>query len=246
MAIPPRRWVGYALLTTGLLLLFDTDTFLRTDWSPLHVPLSVPTELALAYLLAAGGIVTCLASTLIRMVGHCAPDALVKAGERFACESVEMRLRRRLPLKKQFSALPDKAVVGGPLMLLLLIPMFLLILPPTPRGIYVSVSPRRFRESSADCVAGHIVVTMKRHSKLTQLFLNGKEVNREELEPALKAELVRRANWEVFIEADDILDYAEPMYAVDVINTLHANPVILTPNLKEQIASDECPPPTMR
>ena len=68
MAIPPRRWVGYALLIVGLSLLFDTYTFLRTDRSPLHVPISVPNELVLGYSLGFVGIVVLLGPALIRIV----------------------------------------------------------------------------------------------------------------------------------------------------------------------------------
>jgi hypothetical protein len=55
MAIPPRRWVGYAFVVAGLSLLFDTYTFLRTNWSPLHVPMFAATEIALGYSLVAVG-----------------------------------------------------------------------------------------------------------------------------------------------------------------------------------------------
>jgi hypothetical protein len=50
--------------------------------------------------------------------------------------------------------------------------------------------------------------------------------------------LARRANWEVFLEGDDSLAYAEPMYAIDVIHSLQANPVILTSDFKEPIAKE--------
>lgn len=66
MAIPPRRWVGYALLAAGLSLLFDTLTFLVTNWSPLKVPMYAANELALGCLLTVAGVLVLLASTLKR------------------------------------------------------------------------------------------------------------------------------------------------------------------------------------
>ena len=66
MAIPPRRWVGYALLATGLSLLFDTFTFLLTNWSPLKVPMYAANELVLGFLLAVAGVLVLLAPTLKR------------------------------------------------------------------------------------------------------------------------------------------------------------------------------------
>ena len=66
MAVPPRRWVGYALLAAGLSLLFDTFTFLLTNWSPLKVPMYAANELALGCLLTVAGVLVLLALTLKR------------------------------------------------------------------------------------------------------------------------------------------------------------------------------------
>jgi biopolymer transport protein ExbD len=64
MAIPPRRWVGYALLAAGLSLLIDTLTFLLTNWSPLRVPMYAANEFALGCLLTVAGVLVLLALTL--------------------------------------------------------------------------------------------------------------------------------------------------------------------------------------
>ena len=73
-------------------------------------------------------------------------------------------------------------------------------------------------------------MTVVSHSDATRMLLNGKEINREELAPALKAALAERANWEVRVEGDDSVPYADPMYVVDVVNSLYAKAVILTLN----------------
>ena len=249
MAIPPRRWVGYALLIAGLLLLFDTYTFLRTNWSPLHVPMFAPSELALGYLLALLGIVLLFAPTLVRigpilvrMVGSYAPNASMKMGQGLAHQSVELRLQRRLPLKGKFSVLPNRGLVGGVGMLLLLIPMFLIVEPQEARGIYIRLAPQRGREPDENCLAGPIVVTLKQDGTSSQMLLDGAEISREELGRVLRAKLATRANWEVFVEGDDSVQFADPMYAIDVIHGLHAKAVILTPGLKQQMA-DTCPLP---
>jgi biopolymer transport protein ExbD len=67
---------------------------------------------------------------------------------------------------------------------------------------------------------------------VSRLLLNGTEVSGAELERALKSKLAERANWEVFVEGDDSVSFADAMYAIDVINALHAKGVILTPNLE--------------
>jgi biopolymer transport protein ExbD len=66
MAIPPRRWVGYALLAGGLSLLLDTLTFLQTNWSPLKVPMYAANELAIGCLLSVAGVLVLLVPTLKR------------------------------------------------------------------------------------------------------------------------------------------------------------------------------------
>jgi biopolymer transport protein ExbD len=241
MATPPRRWIGYALVIAGLSLLFDTYTFLRTNWSPLHVPMYASNELALGYSLVAVGVVVLLVPYFIHMVGDYAPDASMKMGEGLAHVSVEVRRQRRLPLSRKFTVLPNQGLVGGPMLLLLLVLVFVMVTQHDfSRGIYVRLLPRHYSGPDEACLAAPIVVTIKQHRALTKLFLDGPEVSREGLEQALKSKLSERANSEVFVEGDDSVPFADPMYAIDVINTLHAKAVLLTPKLKRQMA-ESCP-----
>jgi biopolymer transport protein ExbD len=66
MAMPPRKWVGYALLAAGGSFLFDTLIFLQTNWSPLKVPMYAANELAIGCLLTVAGVLVLLAPTLKR------------------------------------------------------------------------------------------------------------------------------------------------------------------------------------
>ena len=167
-------------------------------------------------------------------MGEVAPD--LKIGE-VAPDSVESRRQRRLPLRRKFAALPNRGLVGGAMILLLLVPVFVMVTQhDLARGIYVRLVPRHHSGPDENCLEGPIVVAVQEHGKVSQLFLNGTEVGREQLEQALKSKLAGRANWEVFIEGDDVSEFAEPMYAVDVINSLHAKAVILTPELKDEMA----------
>ena len=127
MATPPRCWVGYAFLTAGSSLLFDTYTFLETDWSPLRVPMAAPDELGLGYLLASCGVAVLRWPKLILLMEDSAPGASVKLGESLANESVEWRRQRRLPLTKRLAILPNRGLVGGFSVVLLLIPMYLML-----------------------------------------------------------------------------------------------------------------------
>jgi biopolymer transport protein ExbD len=242
MAIPPGRWVGYALIIAGLSLLFDTYTFLGTNWSPLRVPMYAPTELALGYLLAVAGVVVLLAPAFVRLSDSFAPDASMKMGEGLAHESVELRRRRRFPLKRKIAVLPNRGLVGGAMILLLLAPTFVMVTKgDLARGIYVRLTPGHHSGPDDICLAGPIIVTIKQQGSASKLFLNGTEVSREEFERALKSKLAARANWEVFVEGDDSVSFADPMYAIDVTNALHAKAVILTPKMERQMAEKNCP-----
>jgi biopolymer transport protein ExbD len=241
MAIPPRRWVGYALVVAGLSLLFDTYTFLRTNWSPLHIPLYASTELVLGYSLAVMGVVVLLAPALIRMGDSYAPDASMKMGEGLAYESVEFRRRRRLPLRRKFAVLPNRGLVGGAMILLLLPPLFVMVTQHyLARGVYVRLVHGHYSGPDELCLEGPIVVTVNQDGLVSKLLLNGIEVSRQEFEGALKSKLAKRAHWEVFVEGDDSVSFADSMYAIDVINALHAKAVILTPKLKRQM-TESCP-----
>jgi hypothetical protein len=80
------------------------------------------------------------------------------------------------------SVLPNRGLVGGAVMLLLLVPMFLMISQePDYKGIYVRLVPPRGRELDEYCLVGPIVVTVKGDYKSSTMLLDGKEVSREEL-----------------------------------------------------------------
>ena len=229
-------------MIAGLLLLFDTYTFLRTEWSPLRVPMYAPNELALGYLLAVLGVMLLFAPTLVRPLDSYAPDASMKLGVALAHQSVESRRQRRLPLRNKFSMLPNRGLVGGAMILLVLPLVFVLVMEhDLEKGIYVRLSPPHSSGPDEFCLEGPIVVTVRQHNALSQTLVNGTEVSQEALQQVLRSKLSGRANWEVFIEGEDSVPFADPMEAIDVINALHAKAVILTPKLKRQMANS-CPP----
>ena len=105
MAKPPGRWVGYALLATGLSLLFDTLVFLRTNWSPLKIPMFAENELAIGYLVTVVGLLLLLAPTLTRVLDKYAPDASAKTGPQLPQQSNGSHgpQRSRFSLKSTFA-----------------------------------------------------------------------------------------------------------------------------------------------
>lgn len=240
MAISSRQWVGFTLSAVGLSLLFDTYTFLEADWSPLRVPMDVSHELACGYVVTLTGIAIVLWPTLSGLIEDVAPDASMKLGQSLADHSVEWRRQQRLPLKKRLVVLPNRGVVGGSAVLLLLLPMYLMLEKPDSRGIYVGINSWAGRITDDYCLAGPIVVTIQKKGTSTHLSLNGSEIRHEELAMALRAQLVVRANWEVFVEGDDSISYSEVMDVIDQVSSLHAKPVMLTPKLKRKLA-EGCP-----
>jgi biopolymer transport protein ExbD len=241
MGMPPRKWTGYALLIVGASLLFDTYTFLRTNWSPLCIPMYASNELELGYLFAIVGIVVLFAPALVRAVDDCAPDVSIKMAQGIADQSVEWRRQQRLPLKRRFSS-PNRGVVGSAAVLLLLVPTFLMVIESDEnnRGIYVRLTPQRGRGPDENCLAGPIILAVKRNNASSPFLVNGVETSRGELTQALKTKLAPRANWEVFVEAEDAVDFSNAMEAIEVIHSLQAKAVILTSRLKEEMAA-QCP-----
>ena len=161
----------------------------------------------------------------------------MKMGVGLASDSVEVRRQRRLPLKQKFTFLPNRGLIGGATILLLLLPVFLMVTQhELSKGIYVRLAPRPHTGPDEICMLGPILVTVRQHGSAIELFLAGKKVSQERLQAALKSELAPRVDWEVLVEGDASVPFADLMYAVEAINSLHAKPVILTPRSKEQIA----------
>jgi hypothetical protein len=104
--------------------------------------MSVLNELALGYLLGVFGIIVLFAPALIRTLDPVAPDACMGLWPGRAHESVEVRRTRRLPLKKRFTFFPDRGLIGGAVILLLLVPVFFMVTQhELSKGIYVRFGP---------------------------------------------------------------------------------------------------------
>jgi hypothetical protein len=104
----------------------------------------------------------------------------MEMGEGLAHESIERRRQRRLPLRRKFSALPNRGLVGGAICLLLPIVFFMVTQHDPARGIYVGLVTRRHSGPDEICLEGPIVLTINQHGSVSKLLLNGTEVSREE------------------------------------------------------------------
>ncbi|HZI56577.1 MAG TPA: carboxypeptidase-like regulatory domain-containing protein [Verrucomicrobiae bacterium] len=101
MAIPSRRWIGYAFLAAGLCLLFDTLTFLRTNWSPLKIPMYAENELAIGYLLTVVGVLLLLAPALNRVLNRYAPNIAMPTGGLPEQQSITAHSQGSLPFSRK-------------------------------------------------------------------------------------------------------------------------------------------------
>jgi biopolymer transport protein ExbD len=68
-----------------------------------------------------------------------------------------------------------------------------------------------------------------------RFFVNGEEVNRNDLRSKLTEQLGRRAEWTVYLEADVDTAYRDAVYAMDVIQGCGAKLIWVTPQMREQL-----------
>jgi biopolymer transport protein ExbD len=198
--------------------------------------MSVSAELTFGYALIVAGICTFVAPTLLSVISEIAPDASMKMGQDLAQPSIESRRRARLRLKDKISVLPNRGLIGV-VFLVLSVPMFLSMLGPESQGIYVHLSPAQ--RLATKCVNDAIVITVKKHNRDIRVTVNGMGIPRNDVWQALVPKLSVRANWEVFVDADQDVDVSDLIAAVEIIRSLGAKPIILTPSLKKQL-SDSC------
>jgi biopolymer transport protein ExbD len=235
MAVPPGRWLGYALVIAGLSLLFDTYTFLRTNWSPLHVPMFAPSELALGHSLAAVGAAVLLAPVVLHLGDSYAPDASMKTGEGLAHESVERRRQqraRKLPLRRPISGLPGLGLVGGISYALIAIVMMMMTVAfvRTSRGVWVHLLKQGEVARNRDPWTQPPVVLAKSGGpgQRSNLYVNSRLVAWEDLDQVLKQELSRRREWVVYVGGDDDVGWQDVVNLIDVARRDHATAYLIT------------------
>ena len=67
-----------------------------------------------------------------------------------------------------------------------------------------------------------------------RFFVNGEEVDRNNLSSKLIEQLARRAEWTVYFEADADTAYRDTIYAIDVIQGCGAKLIWVTPKMREK------------
>jgi biopolymer transport protein ExbD len=115
-------------------------------------------------------------------------------------------------------------------LLWILIFIFMIFGPLPPNGLFVSWKRDAvaWEKSAWPDTLGVYIRTPAR------FFLNGAEVDRNDLHSKLMEQLGRRAEWTVYFEADADTAYGDAVYAIDVIRGCGAKLIWVTPKMREQ------------
>ena len=138
-------------------------------------------------------------------------------------------LAQTLPLRERFSGFPAFALIGAPI-LALLIPMFALMLR---SRIPVGLPVHLLKTSADDHDPPPIIVSViaANRSGRSVVYVNSKEMPWDELSNALRRQLEVRPRWIVYVEGRDDVAWADLTKAIDVARGLHAEVVLLTATL---------------
>ncbi len=125
-----------------------------------------------------------------------------------------------LPLQSRFSGFPAFALIGAPV-LGLLVPMFALMLrSPIPVGLPVHLVKVGVGERELPPIIINVVATNDHGRPL--LYVNSKETSWDELGITLRSQLEVRPRWVVYVKGEDSVDWAYVAEVVDVARGLHA------------------------
>ena len=134
-----------------------------------------------------------------------------------------------LPLRRRFSGLPAFALIGAPV-LAILVPSFALFQRfQIPKGLFVR--PQKIVVSDHNLGAIVVSVTSKSVSGPCAVYVNARETTWDELGNALRGHLKGRPHWVVYVEGASEVAWADVAKAIDVARGLHAEVVLLTVEL---------------
>ncbi len=151
------------------------------------------------------------------------------------------QVAQRLPLRMRFSGLPPFALIGAPVLAILL-PMLMLESPEIPVGLPVHL----LRISASDHDFPPIIIRVIRvgSGDSSVVFVNSKATPWDELGKAIRSQLELRPRWIVYVEGADEYDWGSVLKAIDVVRGLHSEVILLTAS--PSIDSGYAPEPKLR
>ena len=157
--------------------------------------------------------------TLLGKFEGCRPNLLFEGMSR------PYGLAQTLPLRRRFSGLPAFALIGAPI-LAILIPMFMLSFRRIPVGLRVHL----LKMGASDLDSAPIVVSVVATNGGGQsvVYVNSKATSWSELGNTLRSQLEVRPRWIVYVAGGSDVAWADVTNAIDVARGLHAEVVLLT------------------
>ena len=136
-----------------------------------------------------------------------------------------------LPLQRRFSELPPFALIGAPVLGMLVL-MFALA--DTQRSTGLPVHLLRFSVEDHDSSPIVVSVIGASVNSVAAVYVNSKETSWAELRSTIRSQLEARPRWMVYVEANSNASWYDTVYAIDVARRLHAEVVLLTatPNIE--------------
>jgi hypothetical protein len=149
----------------------------------------------------------------------------------FAAAPRSYGFAQTLPLRGRFSGFPAFALIGAPV-LGILIPMCILSMgPQIPVGLPVHLLKIGAGDHDFSPIIISVIAT--KASRASVVYVNSKETPWAELGHILRSQLEVRPRWIVYVEGGDDVGWADVTKAIDVARGLHAEVVLLTatPNI---------------
>jgi biopolymer transport protein ExbD len=196
--------------------------------------MEIHTALGMMVTSAAATLVTTVAGIVVALPAAVFYNALHIVLEKFENRRSSMLLNaaprsygfaQTLPLQARFSRLPTFALIGAPI-LAILIPMFGLMDTQRSAGLPVHLLKIGVDDHDSSPIIVSVIATNWRVPPL--LYVNSKETSWDELRNTLRSQLEVRPRWVVYVQADSDAAWRDAVYVIDVARGLHAEVVLLT------------------
>ena len=181
-----------------------------------------------------GALVTTAAGLIVAVPAAVSYNVLRTRVEKFESRSTALLeaaprsygFAQTLPLRGRFSGFPAFALIGAPV-LALLIPMFALMLRSL-NSVGLPVHVVKIGSGDHDLPPIIVSVTDTNGSGQPVLYVNSKETSWDELGNTLRSQLEVRPHWIVYVEGEDDASWQDVVKVIDVARGLHSEVVLLT------------------
>jgi len=215
-------FLGLAGTCYGILCLFSRG------YVGLRGVAAIPSQVSVAFVATAAGLIVAITAaisynilrTCLGKFENSRSSTLVEATPRI------YGFAQTLPLQRRFSAMPAFALIGAPI-LAILIPFFAFFRRfDVPLGLPVHIMEIGVANHDSEPIIISVVGTSA--SDLPVLCVNSKETPWGDLGNTLRSQLKARPHWTVYVEGGKDVPWTLLAYVIDVARGLHAEVVLLT------------------